>query len=162
MSRHQMPVPFADDLLVRVAGLLLAELPGADQGDLAEALVLLPSARACRDLGHHLLEQSGRDALLLPRIVTDSQWADERGSALGLDDVSLPDDRIRAILLGHRLRGTDWLEGGDAAAPGLAEAFVSFFDEVRRHHLTDRILVSDDAEPLIELARAADAETVAA
>ena len=162
MPRQLLPVSFADDLLVRVAELLLRELPGAGDGDLADALVLLPSARACRDLGQHLLDLSGRDALLLPRIVTDSQWTDERAAALGLDDADLPDDRIRAVLLGHGLHGATWLEGGDAAAPGLADAFVTFFDEVRRHHLAHRVLETGDVGPLVELARSADAETVAA
>ena len=162
MPRQVLSVSFADDLLARVAEVLLEELPGADSGDLADGLVLLPSTRACRDLGHHLLDLSGRDALLLPRIATDVQWADERATALGLDDTDLPDDRIRAVLLGHGLHGATWLEGGDAAAPGLAEAFVEFFDEVRRHHVDRRVLEAEDTGPLVELARAADAETVAA
>ena len=46
--------------------------------------------------------------------------------------------------------------GSLEAAPGLAEAFLDFFDEVRRHGLADRILEGDDVEPLVRLARAAD------
>jgi len=143
MNRLIATIPFADDLLTHVADLLLAELPGAHRGDLGDGLVLLPSSRACHDLRRVLLERSGRDVLLLPRILTDGAWADELAAGCGLGDDDLPDDRVRALLLGRRLAGADWLTGGEAAAPGLAEAFVAFFDEVR-------------------LARAADAETVAA
>ncbi|MBE0566057.1 MAG: hypothetical protein IH621_08880, partial [Krumholzibacteria bacterium] len=105
MTRQVLTVPFAADLLAHVAGELLAALPGAADGDLADALVLLPSARACRDLEHRLLERSGREALLLPRLLTDTQWADELAAGLGLDDDDLPDDRIRPLLLARRLAG---------------------------------------------------------
>ncbi len=160
MPRRLLTVPFADDLLAAVADELLAALPGAADGDLSAALVLLPSSRVCRDLEHRLLERSGRPALLLPRLLTDSQWADELAAGLGLDDTALPDDRVRPLLLGRRLAGAAWLEGGPAAAPGLAEAFISFFDEVRRHRLHERVLRSGDPTPLVQLARTADAEVV--
>ena len=162
MNRRIATIPFADDLLAHVADLLLAELPGADRGDLGDGLVLLPSSRACHDLQRVLLERSGRDVLLLPRIHTDGAWADELAAGCGLGADDLPDDRVRALLLGRRLAGANWLTGGDAAAPGLAEAFVAFFDEVRRHRVDGRLLSARDTEPIIELARAADAETVAA
>ena len=161
MPRILLTVPFADDLLARVADELLASLPGAADGDLSDALVLLPSARVGRDLEHRLLERSGRPALLLPRLITDTQWADELAAGLGLDDADLPDDRLRALLLARRLAGADWLEGGAAAAPGLAAAFLDFFDEVRRHRLDQRVLRAGDPTPLVQLARTADAEVVA-
>ncbi|MCP4573906.1 MAG: hypothetical protein GY838_16225 [bacterium] len=162
MSRRILTVPFADDLLARVAGLLLAELPGAAGGDLGDGLVLLPSSRACHHMRRALLEHSGRDALLLPRIMTDVAWADELAAGLGLDDADLPDPAVRPLFLARRLAGADWLEGGAAAAPGLAEAFVEFFDEVRRHRVDGRLLRARDTEPLVQLAKVADAETVAA
>lgn len=162
MTRHVLTVPFAADLLARLADELLTALPGAAEGDLADALVLLPSARACRDLEHRLLERSGREALLLPRLLTDVQWADELAAGLGLDDEDLPDDRIRPLLLARRLAGAPWLEGGPAAAPGLADAFVAFFDEARLHGVAGRLLEARDTEPLLQLAKAADAEVVAA
>lgn len=162
MSRRVVAVPFADDLLARVAAELLSALPGAAEGDLTDALVLLPSARVCRDLEQRLLEASGRRALLLPRLLTDTQWADELAAGLGLAADDLPDDRVRPLLLARRLAGASWLEGGPAAAPGLAEAFVAFFDEVRLHRLDDRLLRAQDLEPLVQLARPADAEVVAA
>ena len=77
-------IPFADNLLQRLAVDLLGSLPGADSGDLTGGLVLLPSSRACRTLQHELLEKSGRNTMLLPRIVTVTQWAGEMAAALGL------------------------------------------------------------------------------
>ncbi len=96
MPRRLLAVPFADDPLARLADALLAELPGAADGDLSDALVLLPSSRACRDLEHALLEHSGRDALLLPRLLTDTQWADELAAGLGLDRRRRPARRPRS------------------------------------------------------------------
>jgi ATP-dependent helicase/nuclease subunit B len=162
MSRRVIPVPFADDLLSRVADLLLEEIPGAVGGDLSGGLVLLPSSRACHDLRRTLLAASGREALLLPRITTDGAWADELAFGLGLDDTDLPDDAVRSLLLARRLAGADWLAGGAAAAPGLAESFVGFFDEIRLHRVDGRILRARDTAPLVELASPAEAETVAA
>ncbi len=158
MPRRILTVPFADDLLDRLARLLLDSLPGAAAGDLSGGLVLLPSSRACRDLQQRLLERSGREALVLPRLVTDTQWADELAAALGLGDEDLPDDRVRPLLLARRLVDVDWLEGGPSAAPGLADAFVAFFDEIRRHRVDGRILRARDTSRLEILAGEAAAE----
>jgi len=160
MTPRTLTVPFADDLLAAAADLLLSALPGAADGDLTDALVLLPSSRVCRDLQQRLLERSGRDALLLPRILTDGQWAEEMAAVMGLGDDDLPDDRVRPLLLARRLATVDWLDGGPSAAPGLAEAFVAFFDEVRRHRRDGLVLRAGDLEPLLVMAGEAEAEAV--
>lgn len=162
MDHRTVTVPFAADLLARVADMLLAEVPRGDRGDLSAGLVLLPSVRACHDLRTAILERSGRDRLLLPRILTDGAWADELAAGLGLESDDLPDDGVRSLLLARRLGAVDWLAGGDAAAPGLAAAFVEFFDEARRHRVDGRLLRARDLEPVVELASPAEAETVAA
>ena len=123
-------VPFSDNLLQRLATDLLVDLAGADDGDLSAGLVLLPSARACKTLGRILLEQSGLDSLLLPRILTVEQWAGEAALGLGYSTLGLPDDRVRPIPLARRLADVSWLAGRQENAPALAREFLDFFDEV--------------------------------
>ncbi len=158
-------IPFADNLLHRLAVDLPAALPGADEGDLTGGLVLLPSSRACRTLQHELLDESlrksGRDTLLLPRIVTAGQWADEQAAALGLGNVDPPDDRIRPLILARKLMNLPWLEDNRESAPGLAVEFIRFFDEVRLHRKEHLLLDPEAVDQVLEHAAPAEAEIIA-
>ena len=133
MPPHIRRIPFADNLLRCLAVDLLEALPGKDSGDLTGALVLLPSTRACRTLQHELLDESGRDTLLLPHIVTVAQWADEMVVHLGLAAAELPDDRVRPLILARKLMTLPWLRDNPESAPGLAAEFIGLFDEIRLH-----------------------------
>jgi ATP-dependent helicase/nuclease subunit B len=141
-----MPAPqvtriaFQDDTLQILSQALLDGLSSASAGDLSAALVLLPSTRACRSLQHRLLEMSGRDTLLLPRIQTVTQWADEMKTAVGLSDTSCPDDRTRALILAPALQQMSWLADHPESAPGLAHELITFFDEARLHGRATELL----------------------
>jgi len=158
-------IPFADNLLRRLAVDLLVALPGADEGDLTGALVLLPSSRACRTLQHELLDESlkksGRDTLLLPTIMTVGQWVDEQAMGLGLDTADPPDDRIRPLILARKLMTLPWLQDQRESAPGLAVEFIRFFDEVRLHRQEHLLLDPAAADQVLEQAAPAEAEIIA-
>jgi ATP-dependent helicase/nuclease subunit B len=158
-------IPFADNLLRRLAEDLLAALPGAETGDLTGGLVLLPSSRACRTLQHELLDAALRKldlgSLLLPRIVTVSQWADQMAMAIGLESADLPDDRVRPLILARKLMTLPWLAERRENAPGLAGEFIGFFDEVRLHGQENLLLDPQAKERVLEKAVPAEAEVVA-
>jgi len=158
-------IPFADNLLRRLAADLTTALPGEDKGDLTGGLVLLPSSRACRTLQHELLDESlknsGTGTLLLPRIVTVGQWADEQAASLGLDAVDPPDDRIRPMILARKLMTLPWLKDNRESAPGLAVEYISFFDEVRLHRREQLLLDPGAVDQVLEQAAPAEAEIIA-
>jgi|GEM_PF-1733825 len=162
MTFTTVRVPFAVDLLERLATDLLCELDPDGEGDLSAGLVVLPSARACRTLGMRLLEQSGRDTLLLPRIETLSQWAETATLALGLAESESPADSLRGVILAREMAGLSWLQGREGSAPGLAEDFVGFFDETRLHEMTLLLEEPLPDQELIRLAGAAGADIAAA
>lgn len=154
--------PIEENLLVNLARDLNQLLPQSGQGDYSRALVVLPSSRACQTLGHILLETHQRDSLLLPKTITMSQLVAELKLAGGLDTSGLPDDLVRPLILAHRLRDEDWLEGRPESAPGLADEFVSLFDEVRLHGCTQEVLEDGPLEHLtqqVHAEAAADLET---
>ena len=144
-------IAFQENTLQVLARDLLAALPGSPRGDLSAALVLLPSARACRSLGHAILEASGRDTLLLPRIQTVTQWSGEMEAALGLAGDKAPDNRTRPLILAPHLAALPWLADNPESAPGLARELIGFFDEARLH---------DQAELLLDPARLDDLQTM--
>lgn len=154
-------VPFAADLLRRLAADVLRAAPNADAGDLGDVLVLLPSARACKTLGRILLEQSGRDGLLLPRILTADQWAGEAALGLGLSEAELPDDRVRSLILAREMLDLPWLAERPENAPALAAEFLDFFDEARRHRRDGLLLRSPSLEAVLEKSEPQEAEIVA-
>ena len=163
-------IPFADNLLRRLAQDLLSSLPGAETGDLTGALVLLPSSRACRTLQHELLneslnellDESRQSTLLLPRIVTVTQWADEMALGLGMTAGDIPDDRIRPLILARSLMTLPWLADRRESAPGLATEFITFFDEVRLHRQEKLLLEPGAIDRVLEKAAPAEAEVVTA
>ena len=181
MSLQTIRIPFSDNLLTRLGTDLLlvlqGEQPGNQEGDLSGGLVLLPSARACKTLGRILLEQSGRDTLLLPRILTVEQWAAEAALGLGKSTLGLPDDRVRPLLLAHGLthgspKGSSegspkgrspvsWLAARPENAPALAAELLDFFDEVRRHRLDSTLFTADSLETVLALAGPQEAEIIA-
>ena len=161
MPPHIRRIPFADNLLRCLAVDLLAALPGKDSGDLTGALVLLPSSRACRTLQHELLDESGRDTLLLPRIMTVAQWADEIFMRIGLAAAELPDDRVRPLILARKLMTLPWLRDNPESAPGLAAEFIGLFDEIRLHRRESLLLDPEAGDRVLENASPAEAEIIA-
>jgi len=161
MPPHIRRIPFADNLLRCLAVDLLEALPGKDSGDLTGALVLLPSSRACRTLQNKLLDESGRDTLLLPGIVTVAQWADEMAAGLGLTAADLPDDRVRPLILARKLETLPWLQDSRESAPGLAAEFINFFDEARYHQLENLLMDPASLDRVMENAPDAEAEIIA-
>jgi len=138
-TRHTLPIH--EPFLPGLARLLLDV-----SGDrLPRALVLLPSTRACESLRHTLLETSGSDGLLLPRIMTPGSLIDDLEVRLGnIAPVDVPGD-LRAAVLAPRLSTLDWLRDQPGAAAGMAEQMVRLFDELRRHELDPGDL--DDGGP---------------
>jgi ATP-dependent helicase/nuclease subunit B len=159
-------IPFADNLLRVLAKDLSAALPGTEEGDLTGGLVLLPSSRACRTLQHELLDESlrisGRETLLLPKIATIGQWADEMATALGLTETELPDDRVRPLILARRLVDLPWLQDNPESAPGLAAEFIGFFDEARLNRQEGLLQDPRSLRRVMEQAPTAEAEIIAA
>ncbi len=144
--------PIEEDLLKVLATDLKKLLPKASCGDYSEAMVILPSSRACQTLGHVLLESHTGNTVLLPQTITMTQVMDELGTALGYSDDKLPDDVVRPLILAHRLRDESWLEGRPESASGLAEEFVAIFDEVRLHPDSSQVLdAALDDDELITL-----------
>ncbi len=121
-------VPVSESLLVRMAGNLLRT---TERAELPDCLVLLPSSRACRTLEHVLLDEVPEPALLLPRIMTLSQWITGAVLEAGLPWEDLPDPLIRPLVLAPLLAARPWLEDQPESAPGLAAEFIDLFDQVR-------------------------------
>ncbi len=158
---HLSRIPFHADTLRVLADDLLAQLDGSPRGDLSAALVLLPSARACRALGHAVLEASGRDTLLLPRVQTITGWADEMAVAVGLAADRGPDNRVRPLILAPSLAALPWLADNPESAPGLARELISFFDEARLHNQADLLLDPARLAELQAQAGVAEADVLA-
>jgi ATP-dependent helicase/nuclease subunit B len=129
VTLHRLPL--ADPALAGVARWLLERRPGPGSADLVSSLVLLPSSRACAQLGHALLEEAGAEALLLPRILTPARLADHLAELMGLDEAALPEAALRPLILAPRLAALPWLAERPEAAPGLAAELIALFDEVR-------------------------------
>lgn len=161
MSAQVIHIPVEEDLLQRLAELLLTGR-GGERNDLADDLVLLPSSRAGKRLGRILLRESGAGAVLLPRVLTPEQWADGVAPGLGHSCGELIDDRVRAVLLAHRLLGAPWLADRPENAPALAAELLAFFDEARRHRRDGMLLDGQSIEPVLAFAAPQEAEPVAA
>ncbi len=152
--------PFEDDLLGALAKDLCEALPEAANGDFSEAMVILPSSRACQTLGHVILESSRGNSVLLPQTVTLSQLMDELKIATGIFGSNIPADKTRPLILASLLKGELWLQGRPESAPGLADEFISFFDEVRLQGLTQQILEDGPLQDLMALVHSDAAQDV--
>ncbi len=144
-------LPFGEDLLSRMATDLLGLSQESGPEKLASALVVLPSARACRTLGHRLLEKSGQEALLLPRVLTPRQLFEEAAVAHGVDAIPVPDEATRAMILAPHLARLPWLQETPENAPGLAAEFLAVFDELRLQGRAD-LLEGDAAVAKVQAA----------
>ncbi len=144
MKLHEHTVGYETPLLPALARWLLENSPRAAAGDLTGTLVLLPARRPCEGLKHVLLEESGRDALLLPEITTPAWLADAVAARLGLLDAPVPPEHLRApllaTLLAQRAAPLSWLVSTPESAPGLARELVSTFDEIRLYGLVPDLL----------------------
>ncbi|MBA4377969.1 MAG: hypothetical protein C0395_04855 [Gemmatimonas sp.] len=140
--RHDLPLdaPFTPGL-----ARLLLEVCG---DDLPSALVVLPAVRACGSLRHALLDASGADGLLLPRLTTPGRLAADLALRLGVDDAPTVPHRLRAAVLAPRLATTAWVRERPGAAAGLAEELVRLFDELRRHGLDPAGIDGDGEDDL--------------
>lgn len=148
--------------MARLARDLRQSLPEATQGDLSRAMVIFPSARACRTLGNVLLETGDRDVLLLPRIMTPGQLLEEAAAALGKTATDRPDDRLRPLLLADALASQSWLRERPESAPGLATEFCALFDEIRLYGVADLMLDPQRQSEVLSQTGAAEAEIIAA
>lgn len=166
-------LPLASPALPCLARWLLPRLDTATPESNADALVLLPSQRACVQLAHALLEQSDRPALVLPRFATPGQFiaelADLADPAAAHRASDLPDLALRPLLLAPRLARLDWLRDRPEAAAGLAVELIALFDEVRLARLDAPVLDARDdaslragAEPGAEEVLQADLERIRA
>ena len=135
-------------------------MPAASDGDLSRTLVVLPSARACRTLGHAVLEQSGRTTVLLPRALTPEQLVEEMAARLDLPDAALPSDDVRAVILAHRIGRLGWLAERPESAPGLAEAYMELFDDLRLYKQAGWLTGGEGLEQIVAQAPTAEAETL--
>lgn len=111
----------------------LAHAAGDDPCGLAADMVLLPSVRACASLRHLLLEESGRDAVLLPEVLTPGRLVSVLAERLPATGPASVPKQLRAAVLTPELAGLPWLGRHPESAAGLAEELVDLFDELRRH-----------------------------
>ncbi len=119
-------VPFVEAL---AAG-LLAEL-GAAPERLADALVLLPTRRACRLLAEALLRQSAGRALLLPRIQPLGEIDADEVLLEGALDLTVPGaigPLRRQLLLARLFERSGWPIGH---ALRLAAELAALLDELQ-------------------------------
>ncbi|MEZ4386109.1 MAG: PD-(D/E)XK nuclease family protein [Candidatus Krumholzibacteriia bacterium] len=146
-SLHTLPL--SQPALPQLARWLHREAAGGDPADLAGALVLLPSQRACEQLRHALLEAAAGPALLLPWLTTPGRLAAELAALAGEAAADLPPADLRPLLLAPALAARPWLADRPEAAAGLAAELIAVFDDVRRAGRDDLILAGSDDEALL-------------
>ncbi|MDD5300452.1 MAG: PD-(D/E)XK nuclease family protein [Gallionella sp.] len=100
-----------------------------DLPDLRRAVVLLPNYHAAQPLAQALGGAANRPALLLPKMVTLSDWAQSVPLA-----VPVVPDTCRAATLYQALRARRWF--ADADLWGIARELLALLDELTRHHVT--------------------------
>jgi ATP-dependent helicase/nuclease subunit B len=130
-------VPFVEAL---AAG-LLAEFRTAPEG-LADALVLLPTRRACRLLAEAFLRQCSGRALLLPRIQPLGEIDADEVLIEGASDLTVPGaigPMRRQLLLARLFERADW---SISHALRLADELAALLDELQ----TERVALAALAE----------------
>ena len=94
--------------------------------DLRGVTILLPNYHAAQPLAQALIAQAARPALLLPEMITLSDWAGR--IALPIDS-----DTQRITLLYQTLRDNDWF--ADADLWSLSRELLALIDELTEHHV---------------------------
>ena len=130
-------------------GRLIPGFPGPGPLALAQATVYLPTQRAARAFGRALVRASGRTSLALPRIVPLGAFAAEEGEAAEFDSLALDEppavgDLARRMTLARLV----------AAWGGALKGAI-------RRCGPDGRLITDEAEPPLVAATAAEALTLA-
>jgi ATP-dependent helicase/nuclease subunit B len=96
--------------------------------DLRSAVVLLPNYHVAKPLAQALSAAANLPALLLPQMVTLSDWA----QSIPLDTPIQPDTR-RTTALYQALRERRWF--ADADLWGLSRELLGLMDDLTRHHV---------------------------
>lgn len=157
------PLPLAAPSLPALADWLLGRCRDLEPHTRGEVLVLLPSPRVCDQLAHALLERSGGEALILPRLTTPAHLAGQLADLVdgaGVD-APMPAEALRPLALAPRLARLPWLQARPEAADGLAQELVALFDELRRAGRDQEVLDGGHDERLLGLVDPAAAEVLA-
>jgi ATP-dependent helicase/nuclease subunit B len=123
-----------------------------DLPDLRGATVLLPNYHVAQPLAQALSAAANLPALLLPRMVTLSDWA----QSVPLEAPVVP-DTCRAATLYQALRARRWF--ADADLWGIARELLALLDELTQHHV---MLPRDEEDFLAQLEHAYQAKRNAA
>ncbi|MCE5181160.1 MAG: PD-(D/E)XK nuclease family protein [Betaproteobacteria bacterium] len=110
--------------LLHAAAREIVALERARLPDMSRLIILLPNFHAADALGAALCSVAGR-ALLLPRMITLTEWA----AATPLDRPVTPDS-CRAALLYQALRSRNWF--ADADLWHISRELLSLFDDIAR------------------------------
>ena len=116
--------------------------------DLRRAVVLLPNYQAAQPLAQSLAKAAKLPALLLPQMVTLSDWA----QSIPLAHPVIA-DTCRAAALYQALRARRWFP--DADLWGVAHELLTLLDELTQHHVT---LPQNEADFLAQLEQAYQAK----
>lgn len=100
-----------------------------DLPDLRGCIVLLPNYHAAQPLSQALSETAAVPALLLPPMLTLSDWASGIELAAPVES-----DTQRIALLYQTLRDNQWFENADLWS--LSRELLSLMDELTRHHVS--------------------------
>jgi ATP-dependent helicase/nuclease subunit B len=97
--------------------------------DLRGITVLLPNYHVAQPLAQALVEQAAVPALLLPQMLTFSDWASTIELATPVES-----DTQRIALLYQTLRDNQWFENADLWS--LSRELLALMDELTRHHVS--------------------------
>jgi ATP-dependent helicase/nuclease subunit B len=99
-----------------------------DLPDLRAAIILLPNYAAAQPLAQALSDASGLPALLLPEMLTCSDWA----ATIPLENPIQPDTQRSAVIY-QALREQRWFPDTDLW--GLSRELLALIDDLTRHHV---------------------------
>jgi ATP-dependent helicase/nuclease subunit B len=137
---HKTIMPIKNLFLDRVARHILDQhLP--DLPDLRRCTVLLPNNHVAAHLAEALANVSGNSGLLLPKMVTLSDWAE----SIPLDEPVIP-DTCRASVLYQALHERGWFASANLWS--ISSELLKLLDDMTRHHVT---LPLDESEFLAQL-----------
>ena len=142
-TMHCAEAPLSSGFYKTVAKQILSR-HAQDLPDLRRAVVLLPNYHAAQPLAQALGSAANLPALLLPEMVTLSDW----GQSVPLAAPVVP-DTCRAATLYQALRARRWF--ADADLWGIASELLKLLDELTRHRVT---LPQGEEDFLAQLERA--------